>query len=153
MIYLCISAFTAIRAEAQHSRRLETGGVLFGYETAAGVVIARATGPGPRAVHRRHRVELDLDYIRRAATAANDDSLQYQGSWHRHLSLKNLWPSFTDRRLMRRATRSNNYHLSTSVMIITNECPAAIGDVRAYTCSRDDRTVREAAVVLAADPS
>lgn len=152
MIYLCSSAFATIRAEVQHTR-LETGGVLFGYETAAGIVIVRATGPGRAAIHQRHRVELDLDYIRHETTAANEDGFQYQGSWHKHLSLKNLWPSFTDRRLLRRPTRSNNYQLSTSVMIITNEHPATVADLRAYTSSRDDRTVREAVLILAADPN
>jgi integrative and conjugative element protein (TIGR02256 family) len=151
VIYLCISAFATIRAEAQHAR-LETGGVLSGYETAKGIVIVRATGPGPAATHRRHRVELDLDYIRHATTAANNDGLQYQGSWHKHLSLKNLWPSFTDRRLLRRPTRSDNYQLSTSVMIITNEHPATMADIRAYTCNRSDRTIREGVLVLARDP-
>src|SRR5688572_4464336 len=71
VIYLCARAFATIRYEALTSR-LETGGVLLGYETSEGIVIVRATGPGPRAKHGRYRVELDLAYIREATAAAKD---------------------------------------------------------------------------------
>lgn len=150
-LYLCKTAFAQLCSEAIQHRDVETGGILIGYETSDAVVITNATGPGPQAQHRRYRIELDLTYIRECTSRANDAGRQYQGSWHKHPVRREPRPSFTDRRLLRRTTRSKNYRLTTAIMIITTTTPEHIDDLRAFMCRREDRRILRVNPILCPD--
>ncbi len=76
-------------AEAEHRSPCETGGVLLGYwaREFEEVVITRATGPGPAAIHRKdefipdarfHREEVSTLYTKSGRTET------YLGDWHSH---------------------------------------------------------------------
>ncbi|TXK11139.1 hypothetical protein FVP99_17815 [Microbacterium wangchenii] len=73
---------------------LETGGALFGPDTAD--VIEHATTPGPGAVHRPGFFSRDLAYTEsEAARLYRLDGSQWIGEWHTHPSMR-LHPSELD---------------------------------------------------------
>ena len=80
-------ARAVIEHEAVKRRLFETGGGLFGWEDDKTLVVACASGPGPRAKHRPRSFE-----PRRGTTAATMQAVQdasggrygFLGSWHTH---------------------------------------------------------------------
>lgn len=150
-LYVCASAFQSICAECQCSSMKETGGILIGYETSNAVVITNATGPGPKVIASRYHVELDLSYIRSVARAANDRGLQYQGSWHKHLTEYMPIPSWADRQLLKHTANSSNYRLTTAIMIIAKAAPRTLQDVIGRACARGERRVHPIEFVLCQD--
>lgn len=151
MIHLCVSAFQTIKAETACHTRVETGGILIGYETSSGVVIVNATGPGPKARRYREAVELDLTFIRQQSVAANARGLQYQGSWHSHPTKNVSAPSPTDLGLLQRTAGSENYRLNTAIMIIANQRPRGIDDLVALACERGNNRIRTSEIILCKD--
>ena len=89
---------------------LETGGVLVGYETSAGLgVVTQWLGPGPKAIHRKRSYVPDHDFhdVETARLYRESGRISvYLGDWHTHpdgpvaLSLTDLW---TLRRIARHA--------------------------------------------------
>lgn len=67
---------------------LETGGMLLGYRSDAGDVVATAIiGPGPKAKHRRFRFAPDHSYqqdILETHFWRTDGTETYLGDWHTH---------------------------------------------------------------------
>ena len=98
------AAYAFLIGEANRAFPNETGGVLVGYRAENGdLVINRAIGPGPRAVHSAKRFfpdhewqceQLDKLYIK------SPQDLMYVGDWHTH---PNGVPelSWLDRRTLR----------------------------------------------------
>ena len=68
---------------------LETGGVLLGWRSGVDRIVADLVGPGPRALHGRHRFLPDHAWqvrrIQEAFSSTNGD-LDYLGDWHTHPS-------------------------------------------------------------------
>lgn len=87
-LWLDADAQAAIEAEARVHRLKETGGALFGYETAEGdVVVTQAFGPGPKARHRRFRLVSDRAHTQRLINeifASSEGRERYIGEWHSH---------------------------------------------------------------------
>jgi integrative and conjugative element protein (TIGR02256 family) len=151
-IYLCISAFEAIRTEAALWSGAETGGILGGYEMPDAVVITHATGPGPNCRRSMHSIVLDTAYLQEQTDRFAELDLQYQGSWHTHPTTGLLRPSPTDRRLLRAGAWSRRYRLQfASVMFIARDTVASVEDVLALTCRKRRLLVQRSPVVLTRD--
>lgn len=86
-LWLLDRADALIRAEAALYEDDETGGMLLGYCTAAGVVVADAIGPGPRAERTPSWFlpddEWQQDELARRY-AASGRTHTYLGDWHTH---------------------------------------------------------------------
>ena len=151
-VYLCISAFDALRAEAARWRGAETGGILGGYETQDAVVITHATGPGPNCQRTTHSIELDTAYLQEQTDRFVAEGLQYQGSWHTHPTAGVLRPSPTDRRLLRSGACRYRLELA-AVMLIARDTVDGLPDVVAFTCSKYRLAVRKSPIILTRDSS
>ena len=80
-------ALRSMEAEGRSFLPLETGGVLLGWRTAGRTHVAVATGPGPRAQHRRRSFTPDADWqehIIATAYEASERRVTYLGDWHTH---------------------------------------------------------------------
>lgn len=152
-VYLCVSAFEAIRREAAVWRGKETGGILLGYETDRSIVVMDATGPGPNARRSSLSVELDTPAIQAATDRAAADGYQYQGSWHTHPTTGPISPSPTDRRLLRSAAWSSRYRLRlASVMLIARDSVDTLDDVLALVCGKRRIRIHRVRPTLTRDP-
>jgi integrative and conjugative element protein (TIGR02256 family) len=83
------AALHDILLEAMEKWPLETGGMLLGYRGEHGgeVVITGATGPGPKARHRRYTFTPDGRWQQRELAKAYTSSgrvTTYVGDWHSH---------------------------------------------------------------------
>jgi len=96
-IWLERTALISILSEAQASRDgRETGGLLIGFETEAGVLITEAGKPGPEAVRRRDVFLRDLGFAERLLQNAHSSTRAvWVGDWHTH-TIGSDRPSFTD---------------------------------------------------------
>lgn len=151
-IYVCISAFDTIRAEAEVWRGKETGGILLGYETTNAVVITHATGPGPNCRRTGHSIQLDARYIQGETDRLAPLGYQYQGSWHTHPTTGLLFPSPTDRRLLRAGAWSPRYRLKlAAIMLITRDAIETVNDVLPLVCSKHRVATRIARLTLTRD--
>ena len=108
--------------EAERVTPLETGGVLMGYWTQAPdeVVITWASGPGPRALHRKYRFVPDADYHDTVVAHHYEASGRlhaYLGDWHTHpKSSPRL--SWQDWRTLSRISRHEAARVATPIMAI-----------------------------------
>lgn len=76
-----------IEREAVTRRLRETGGAIFGWESEGVIVVACASGPGPRARHRLRSFEPAPGTTQAAMLAvasASEGRYGYLGSWHTH---------------------------------------------------------------------
>lgn len=83
------STLSRMREEAERRAPLETGGVLLGYWSAdeQSTLISDASGPGPRATHRRFDFAPDAKFQEAYVAQAYEDSGRvstYLGDWHSH---------------------------------------------------------------------
>lgn len=87
-LYVVSGVRAVIRLEAFRFRFLETGGVLFGYRTDEDdIVVTEATGPGPKARHRRSSFEPDTAYCQARLVSTYErtgGTISYLGEWHTH---------------------------------------------------------------------
>jgi integrative and conjugative element protein (TIGR02256 family) len=80
-------ARAVIEREAVKRRLFETGGSIFGWTDADNVVVACASGPGPKAKHRPRTFEPAPGTTRAAMNRVEEASAGrygYLGSWHTH---------------------------------------------------------------------
>ena len=115
-----------------------------------GLEITFASGPGPRAVRRKHYFLRDKEFLQQVLdreVARADGAVEYVGEWHVHPAL-DAPPSFTDRRSLWRIARQQNYPTDAPVLIIVE---SANGErrFRAYEfVVKPKKTSRELAVVV-----
>jgi integrative and conjugative element protein (TIGR02256 family) len=89
-IELPLAVLEEMEAEARRRFPKESGGVLLGYRYPSGrepTRVVRQIGPGPKAMHRRHRFEPDgkwQDEEIARAYEASGRTLTYLGDWHSH---------------------------------------------------------------------
>jgi integrative and conjugative element protein (TIGR02256 family) len=91
-VWLEPAALVTILSEAQRSKdRRETGGLLIGFETDGGLLVALAGEPGPNAVRRRNFFLRDLKFADELLSCAFDRTgAVWVGDWHTH-------PGYSDR--------------------------------------------------------
>jgi integrative and conjugative element protein (TIGR02256 family) len=101
----------------------ETGGVLIGYQDpgdAALIQVETQIGPGPAAVHARHRFKPDAAWQEARIAAAYTESgriFTYLGDWHSHPQ-GSAKPSRLDRSTARRIARSREARMSRPLIVI-----------------------------------
>jgi integrative and conjugative element protein (TIGR02256 family) len=87
-VILLPQCLSVIRAESHKARGVETGGPLVGYVGNDGaLVVADATGPGPRARLEHYSVTIDGKYAQEFCDRVNRESnghIDYVGDWHKH---------------------------------------------------------------------
>jgi integrative and conjugative element protein (TIGR02256 family) len=143
----------SVRAATAHVRAgpgTETGGVLLGRRRACGTLeITFASGPGRRAVRRKHYFLRDREFLQQAVdreVASADGAVDYVGEWHVHRA-SDAPPSFTDRRSLWRIARQQNYPTESPVLIIVESANDELR-FRAYEfVVSPKRTSRELAIV------
>ena len=115
--------------------RIETGGQLFGYWTAAGVpVVLFAIGPGPNANHSTAFFNQDIDYlVRIGELLISKYGLQHIGEWHSHHQLGLACPSGHDASTMVNCIRRQN--LGRFLLCIGN-CTDVASTVNAFNFSQ-----------------
>lgn len=119
-IYLPVLEF--LTEEAATKPYHETGGILMGYFGKPGniPVILRATGPGPRAVHRRNYYRPDNDFDESQIAELYKRSarrITYLGDWHTHLGPSG-YLSVRDKRTLRRITSCKASRAEAPVMLV-----------------------------------
>lgn len=86
-VWLSTYALQKMRTKATVFHPLETGGVLLGWRSKQDCVVVDVCGPGPRALHGRHRFLPDhkwqVSQIQRIFLESNGD-IDYLGDWHTH---------------------------------------------------------------------
>lgn len=122
VVWISKDILSAMTTEAERKLPDETGGVILGYlnEQYNEAVIARITGPGPKAVHRRYSFTPDYKYQESEIAKHYRESGRlhtYLGDWHTHprgsVSLSN-----TDRRTLRRIAMYKDARLPIPLMAI-----------------------------------
>ncbi len=119
--WLTRTAEQAIRAEAARHLDKETGGLLLGYCSPDGsLVVADATGPGPRARRTRDSFHPDVVWQRSEVAdryAASGRINTYLGDWHTH-PRGVLLLSPTDRRTLRRIAQTTTARAPHALMAV-----------------------------------
>lgn len=111
-----------LTGEAQSKAPCETGGVLLGYwyPNGGSVVVTRAVGPGPAAVHETGRFVPDHEYHVREVRRLYRESgrrLRYLGDWHTHPGAA-AYLSPKDRRTLRRIASDRQARAREPLMVI-----------------------------------
>lgn len=121
------TVFAEMVAEAERSSPCETGGILMGYwaEGHPQVVIAKATGPVPLAVHGRGRFIPDSGFDREQIARIYRESGRtetYLGDWHSHPGGKPTL-SWRDRRTLGRIAADPAARAPIPLMAVLVEGP------------------------------
>lgn len=128
------SVRSAIAAHVRAAPKTETGGILIGRQLGDGTLeVTVVSGPGPRAVRRRHYFLRDKAFLQGVLdreVARNDGAVEYIGEWHVHPAL-DAPPSFVDRRSLWRIARRRNYPTNRPVLLIV-ESAGGERRLRAY---------------------
>ena len=114
------SVRSAITAHVRAAPRTETGGILVGRNLGDALEITFASGPGPKAVRRKHfflRDKAFLQGVLDREVARSDGAVEYVGEWHVHPAL-DAPPRFVDRRSLRRIARRPTYPTDSPVLVI-----------------------------------
>jgi integrative and conjugative element protein (TIGR02256 family) len=124
-----------IREEAARSPRVETGGILLGHIDAdRRAIVARATGPGPRAEQSSTRFRRDVEFVQRhveRAASELGDRGQYIGEWHTHPTADTT-PSPTDVASLNGISAAPHYLTRSPVMVIVGQ-PATAGGLAPWS--------------------
>lgn len=128
-LILAPSVVRALLDEAWSAWPEETGGVLLGTVSRAGVHVTEVVGPGPGAVHRTTSFEPDADWQAQqvARLWAAGQQLTYLGDWHTHPNGSTAL-SALDRGAMRTIAASPDAQQTRPVMLVLGL--AADGGVR-----------------------
>lgn len=98
-VILLPKSLSVIRVESRKARCVESGGPLVGYVAKNGMlVVADATGPGPRAKLERYSVTIDGEHAQKFCDRnrrESDGEIDYVGDWHKHTGFS-LRPSEHD---------------------------------------------------------
>ena len=123
-VLLTPSVRSAITAHVRAAPKTETGGILIGRDGADDTLeITLATGPGPKAVRRKHFFLREKAFIQRALdreVARCKGAVEYVGEWHVHPAHDSP-PSFVDRRSLWRIARRRNYPTDRPVLLIVEK--------------------------------
>ncbi|MBI3568898.1 MAG: Mov34/MPN/PAD-1 family protein [Gemmatimonadetes bacterium] len=117
----------AIAREAEARVGLETGGVLIGFtdQSRNAVVVVGASGPGPRARHRRDAFNRDRAFCQAYLDAAAQRSggrIDFVGEWHKHRE-PDPYPSPTDQATYRALAADPRAGLAQVVVLIAGTTP------------------------------
>lgn len=86
-VWLAKSALRAMYEESSSLYPLESGGILLGWRDGGDRIVVNALGPGPQALHGRHRFLPDhawqVFHIRQIFEESIGD-IDYLGDWHSH---------------------------------------------------------------------
>lgn len=103
------------------SGAIETGGILIGFRGKNDFVyVARATGPGEKAVRRNNWFERDVEYCQKILNEEydiNKDKGLYVGEWHYHPNPSNK-PSDRDLMSLSQIAEADNYLIEEPIMLI-----------------------------------
>ena len=119
-LYICRGATSAMEREVEKRSVAETGGIFVGFKAEGIVVVAHATGPGPKAKHSLYNFERDVQYCNEEMEKLFYDSngtLGYIGEWHTH-PLGFLSPSGPDDKAMFGISRSRAYRNKEPILMI-----------------------------------
>ena len=121
LVWISESVMRELCTEADRAYPLETGGVLAGYVADNGEPVVRAVvGPGPEAVHNRHRFTPDHAWQCRQLDilfAESSGASTYVGDWHTHPDgLPQM--SWLDRRTLRSIARHRDAGVARPLMLI-----------------------------------
>jgi len=137
-VVLTEEARDAIITQVQSSVAVETGGILMGcVDDNRTAIVARATGPGPRAVKAPTGFDRDVKYVQseldKAARELGARGL-YIGEWHSHLE-KATEPSPKDVMSMRGIAEPPNYLTCCPVLVIAGIDPesAQVSNLTAWS--------------------
>jgi integrative and conjugative element protein (TIGR02256 family) len=122
-VVIGLSVRSTITAHVRAAPKTETGGILIGRELGDALEITFASGPGPRAVRRKHYFLRDKVFLQRVLdreVARSNGAVEYVGEWHVHPAL-DAPPSFIDRRSLRRIARRRNYPTDRPVLLIVEK--------------------------------
>ena len=152
-VFVPAAVVAEMAREAEFLEPEETGGVLLGYcgrDDPLSVQVVRQVGPGPGAVHARHRFEPDSEWQYAQIARAYERSgriLTYLGDWHSHPG-GSARPSRTDRRTAKRIARTRQARARRPLMLILWGGSGA-WSLAAHQWRR--RRLREAGLVEGAD--
>jgi len=125
----------AMIGEVESSPTTETGGILIGRIEGSRAIVARATGPGPKAIRTATRFERDIEFAQNEldAEVANGNSNIYIGEWHSHL-VTLPEPSGRDVLSMKGIAEAPNYATDCPVMVICgfDKKTGAFGKIEAW---------------------
>lgn len=121
-VWIADAAIRTILAEATDRAPLETGGMLVGYRghDRPELVVTAATGPGPRARHRRYTFAPDGHWQQRLLAAIYEQSgrvTSYLGDWHSHPDGRPL-PSTRDLKTARKVSRRSSARAPHPITLI-----------------------------------
>lgn len=144
-LWLARQVLSALVEEASRAAPAETGGVLLGYRAAPDgePVATHAVGPGPGAIHERHRFVPDHEYQLAEIARLYEESgrrLDYLGDWHTHPGGA-AYLSQSDRATLRRIAAARAARASRAVMLILAPGPdwepsAWLGRLSGVCCPR-----------------
>jgi len=119
IVYIYQSEYSVIIGESYKHSNLETGGDLFGTFTHGDMpVIWLASGPGPKAIHKRAEFSQDTDFTTNwQQRLMKEFGIQYIGTWHSHHRLKLPEPSKGDIRAAKKYARKHNRHRTIEIII------------------------------------
>jgi integrative and conjugative element protein (TIGR02256 family) len=158
-VWLVGDRLATLEAEARRFWVRETGGPLFGYETADGdLVVTEVFGPGPNAKHQRFRLVPDpghtqamIDQV--AETSGGRD--RYLGEWHSH-PLGRSRPSDTDVNTLIDIAAQAEVQLPRPLALIQQTKPyrrrARMGELGAFRWDSDREQLGRLAVEVCQGP-
>lgn len=120
LVLLDVRARAAIEREAVSRRLRETGGSLYGWQASEALIIACASGPGPKARHRLRSFEPapgTTAAVMRAVRDASSGRYGYLGTWHTH-PLARPVPSSVDLETARAMADQDDLRLAAPLMLI-----------------------------------
>lgn len=126
-MFIKTTAYKQIGKEVRRFSNLETGGIIMGYATRNSVIITKATGSGPHAVHTSKSLKLDNSFCLSKALRyrKQNNKLKYLGDWHSHPS-NILKPSKRDIVTFLRKEKTHYDKLSPIMVITSSLTPVTI---------------------------
>jgi integrative and conjugative element protein (TIGR02256 family) len=135
--------------EAVQRRLRESGGSLFGWENDDHIVIACASGPGPKARHRPRSFQPapgTTASVMKAVAESSASRYGYLGSWHTH-PLAAAVPSAIDRGTAEAMAAQTDLLLPEPLLLILSTTGTSRrvvpADLRAWRWQKDERVLRE----------
>lgn len=123
-LWLARNASARMLEEAARRHPHETGGVLLGYGVGGGeVVVTAVVGPGPNALHERHRFVPDHAYHESEVARLYKESGRrwtYVGDWHSHPDAE-AYLSATDTETLERIAEAKAARVAQPVMVILGQ--------------------------------
>ena len=120
-VHIDDETFESMIKECKESKEKETGGVLMGFrDRNGGIVVTRASGPGPKAIRRTDWFERDLTFCQAELEKTYNELGKrglYVGEWHYHPTGSNK-PSRQDLLSLAGISQQANYMTDRPIMLI-----------------------------------